>query len=301
MTKNAIPICMALIGSALGLHLFLTLPAFAADIPVLKGRINDYANLVDPTTERQLEAALTQFEQTDATQILVLTVVSLEGEDLEGFALRVAEQWQPGQKNLDNGVLLLVARKQRKIRIEVGYGLEGKLTDLVSGRIIRNVIAPQFKAGRFDQGIIDGVTAIAEVARGEFSAPSTAQRPSERQSAPPGAIGLIALVIFTNLVGRLNRLTGALAGGVLAPIAGVLFFSVGVIGILVLIPLGLAGGFLLGLMGGPLSFGPAGRYGSRRGNHWTGGIGGGGFSSGGFGGFSGGGGGFGGGGASGGW
>jgi uncharacterized protein len=301
MNKTSSHISIALFGSVLGLILLLIHPACAVDIPLLKGRINDYANLIDPATERQLEAALTQFEQTDTTQILVLTVVSLEGEDLEGFALRVAEKWQPGQKNFDNGVLLLVAKKQRKIRIEVGYGLEGKLTDLVSGRIIRNVIVPQFKAGRFDQGIIDGVTAIVEVARGEFSAPSTAQRPSDRQSAPPGAIGLIALVIFTNLVGRLNRSTGALAGGVLAPIAGVSFFNVGVFGILALIPLGLAGGFLLSLMGGPLSFGPAGRYGGRRGNHWMGGIGGGGFSPGGFGGFSGGGGGFGGGGASGGW
>jgi uncharacterized protein len=296
MTKTLGYRSMQLLGAIFGLFFLLAHPLFAAAVPGLSGRVNDLADLIDPATERQLEAALTQLEKTDSTQLLVLTIASLDGDSLEGFAMRVVEQWQPGQTGIDNGVLLLVAKNDRKIRIEVGYGLEGKLTDLVAGRIIRNVIVPQFKAGRFDQGILAGVTAIVGVVRGEFAATAPAKRRYGRQSAPPGVIGLIALIVFTNLLGRINRFTGALAGGVLAPIAGALFLNVGIVGILALIPLGLAGGFLMGLMGGPLSFGHTGG----RGGHWPGGFGGGGFSSGG-GGFSGGGGGFGGGGASGGW
>ena len=289
-------------GMVIGLFLMLSQPLWAAALPELKGRVNDYAGLIDPATERQLDAALTQLEQTDSTQILILTIVSLAGDSLEDFSIRVVEQWQPGQKGLDNGVLLLVAKNDRKIRIEVGYGLEGKLTDLVAGRIIRNVMVPQFKSGRFDQGIIAGVAAITGVVRGEFtgSGPDSRQRGGTRN--PPGVLGLIALVLFTNLLGRVNRITGALAGGVLAPIAGALFLNLGMVGILALIPIGLAGGFLMGAMGGALSFGHGARQGRSRGGFWLGGPGGrGGFSSGGFGGFSGGGGGFGGGGASGGW
>ena len=87
----------------------------------------------------------------------VESIPSLEGEVLEEFSIKVADQWKIGQKDFDNGAILLVAQKDRKLRIEVGYGLEGSLTDLMAGRIIRNVIVPQFKTRNFDQGIIDGV------------------------------------------------------------------------------------------------------------------------------------------------
>jgi uncharacterized protein len=211
----------------------------------------------------------------------------------------VVEQWKIGQRGKDNGALLLVSKNDRKIRIEVGYGLEGKLTDLVSGRIIRNVIVPQFKMGNYNQGIIDGVAAMVGVVHGEFRAPATTRRIRGRRGASPGLVGLLALFFFINMLGRINRGMGAVAGGVLAPIFGGLFLNMGLLGILSLIPIGAAGGFLMGLMGGPVSFGRS--ITSHRGGFWGGGFGGGGFGGGGFGGFSGGGGGFGGGGASGGW
>jgi len=273
---------------------------WALQVPALKGRVNDYAGLLSSGTARQLEAALAQLESTDSTQVVVLTIPSLEGDSLEGFSIRVVEQWQIGQKGKDNGALLLVAKSDRKIRIEVGYGLEGKLTDLVSGRIIRDIMVPQFKMGRYDQGIIDGVAAIMGVVRGEFTAPAPAGRSRGRQGTSPGLVGLIALFFFINMLGRINRGLGAAAGGVLAPIAGALFLNLGLIGILSLIPAGAAAGFLMGFMGGPVSFGHS--ITRHRTGYWGGGFGGGGFGSGGgFGGFSGGGGGFGGGGASGGW
>jgi uncharacterized protein len=278
--------------------------AWALPVPALKGRINDYAGLLSSATAQQLDAGLAQLEATDSTQIVVLTVPSLEGDSLEDFSIRVVEKWQIGQKGKDNGALLLVSKNDRKIRIEVGYGLEGKLTDLVSGRIVRNIIVPQFKMGRYDQGIIDGVSAMAGVVRGEYTAPATPRRSRGRRGGSPGVVGLLALIFFINMLSRINRGVGAAAGGVLAPIAGALFLNLGLLGILSLVPIGAAGGFLMGLMGGPVSFGRSmsGRStSSRHGGYWGGGFGGGGFGGGGFGGFSGGGGGFGGGGASGGW
>jgi uncharacterized protein len=275
--------------------------AGALDVPQLKGRINDYAGILSASTEKQLGTLLANLEKTDSTQIVVLTLPSLEGENLEAFSIRVAETWKIGQKGLDNGAILLVALKQRKIRIEVGYGLEGRLTDLVAGRIIRNVIVPRFKTGNFNQGIADGVAAMIGVVQGEYEPPQT----SRGKNTPAGGfhsifVSLLAFVFFINVLGRVRRGLGAAAGGFLAPIFGGLLFHLGLMGTVLLIPVGVLAGFFLGGLGGPLVFGhaPSRRSRSGGGIFWGGG---GGFSSGGFGGFSGGGGGFGGGGASGGW
>lgn len=275
---------------------------WALEVPQLQGRVNDNANMLNATTERQLEAYLADLERTDSTQIAVLTVTSLEGDAIEDFSIRVAEQWGIGQEENDNGAILIIAKKDRKIRIEVGYGLEGRLTDLMAGRIIRNVIAPQFKMGRFDQGITDGVSAMVGTVKGEYTATETTRPSRDRGSrgSSGGVIGLVVLFFLLRVLGRVNRFAGAAIGGVLAPIAGALFFGAGAVVILALIPIGLAGGFLLGLFGSPLSFGHTVGH-SRRGGYWGGGFGGFGGGGGGFGGFSGGGGGFGGGGASGGW
>ncbi len=275
----------------------------ALAVPQLQGRVNDYAHLLSAPTARQLEAILADLERTDSTQIVVLTIDSLEGDSLEDFSIRVAEGWGIGQKGKDNGAILLIAKSERKIRIEVGYGLEGKLTDLVSGRIIRNVIGPQFKMGRFDQGVSDGVAAMIAAVRGEYVATTPARRTgyNNHNNGSGGIFALIVLFFLFRVVGRIHRGLGVVAGGVFAPIAGLLFLGVGFLGALLLIPIGMLAGFLLGLFGSPLSHSHL-RTRSRDTTFWTGGFGGGGgFSSGGFGGFSGGGGGFGGGGSSGGW
>lgn len=273
-------------------------PATALDVPALTARVNDYAGLLSPTTKNQLEQALLTFEQNESTQIVVLTVTSLEGESLEDFSMQVAEAWQVGQKGRDNGAILLVAKNDRKIRIEVGYGLEGSLTDMISGRIIRNVIVPAFRSGNFDQGVANGVAAMMAAVKGEYQAQPEKRQPRGRESS----VSFIPLIVFIFLItqlGRVRRGLGVMAGGLLLPIFGSMVLPFGLITLL-LIPLGLAAGFILSLVGSAL--GAAGAAGGRRrsGGFWIGGSGGG-FSSGGFGGFSGGGGGFGGGGASGGW
>jgi uncharacterized protein len=273
---------------------------WAMEVPPLKARVNDYARMLGNGVARQLETVLADLERTDGTQVVLLTIESLRGDSLEDFSIRVVEAWKLGQKGFDNGVLLLIAKSDRKIRIEVGYGLEGKLTDLVAGRIIRNVITPQFKLGRFEQGIIEGISAIAGTTRGEFKAPHTTRRSREGSGVSSGIFALIALIFFINMLGRIHRLAGAAVGGVLAPIVGAIFFNPGFFLLLGLIPIGFIAGFLMSLLGGPVSFGRAVTH-RRTGGFWGSGFGGGGFGSGGFGGFSGGGGGFGGGGASGGW
>ena len=149
---------------------------WALEVPPLEGRVNDYAHMLSPQTRAQLDSYLADLERTDGTQIVVLTVPSLQGDSMEDFSIHVAEKWGIGQKKNDNGAILLIAKNDRKIRIEVGYGLEGRLTDLMSGRIIRNVIAPQFKMGRFDQGVVDGVAAMVATVKGEYKATGTRRR-----------------------------------------------------------------------------------------------------------------------------
>jgi len=268
------------------LLLFPSRPASALDVPRLSGRVNDYARMLSPETARQLDARLADFERTDSTQVVVLTIASLEGESLEEYAIKVAQAWGIGQKGTDNGALLLVSKGDRKVRIEVGYGLEGRLTDALSGRIIDRVIVPAFKAGRFDAGITDGVGAIIEAVRGEYQG---APKGHDGNDGDDGAIFGIFMVaaVLTAVLSGLPPLLRAGIFGVLMPAAG-LFASASARRLALL---GL-GGVVLGLVG-PYLF--------RSGRGGGGGFYVGGRSSGGGGGFSGGGGSFGGGGSSGSW
>ncbi|PLX82412.1 MAG: hypothetical protein C0617_14635 [Desulfuromonas sp.] len=176
----------------LALLLLLPLQSWALDIPKLSGYVNDNAGLLAPGTILKLERFLGGFERSDSTQIVVLTIASLEGEAVDAYALRVAESWGIGQKGKDNGALLLIAKEDRKMRIEVGYGLEGRLTDLLSGRIIDNEITPRFKAGDFDNGVVAGVAAMAEAVRGEYQ--GTGQSARKKKKRNP--LGSLALLLF---------------------------------------------------------------------------------------------------------
>ncbi|EPR40275.1 TPM domain-containing protein [Desulfococcus multivorans] len=296
-------ICMAL--AALSALMVLTVQAaLALDVPPLRGRINDYAGMLSQDTVHRLDMLLKDLEQTESTQIVVLTVPSLEGEILEEFSMRVAEQWRIGQEGRDNGAVLLIARAERKVRIEVGYGLEGRLTDLQAGRIIRRVIVPEFQAGRFDEGVANGVQAMIDTVRGEFTA--EAGKTDRGIGVDDILPFLFMFVVIVLLLGGVSRRLGTTAGGILAPFLGHTAFSPGPVVLIVLAGIGLIAGFLLsvfaGIAGrsGPRK--PGGRPRTRyRGFPLGGGISIGGGKFGGGGGFSGGGGGFGGGGASGGW
>jgi len=135
--------------------------------PQLTGRVVDQAGLLDISQRSSLTARLAEFEGRSSDQVVVATIPSLGGENLEDYANRLFRHWQLGQADEDNGVLLLIARDDRKIRIEVGYGLEGILTDAISKTIIDLVIVPQFRAGNFGAGIVQGTDLIVQVLSGD--------------------------------------------------------------------------------------------------------------------------------------
>jgi uncharacterized protein len=136
----------------------------AADVPILKGRVNDYANVLDAKLQASLESRLTAYEKETAHQIAVLTVSSLGGETIEAFSLRVANTWGLGRKGLDNGVLLLVAPSERQVRIEVGKQMSVYVSDAQAGRIIADMTA-QFKKGDLGGGVELGVTQLMKACR----------------------------------------------------------------------------------------------------------------------------------------
>ena len=138
----------------------------SADIPYLTGRVNDNAQILTETTRQSITTILKEHEDRTSNQVVVLTIPTIEGESIEDYALNVFEAWQLGQKDKDNGVLIVVVPEDRRMRIEVGYGLEAILTDAMAGRIIRHVMTPRFKDGDYDGGISEGVKVIVEVLDG---------------------------------------------------------------------------------------------------------------------------------------
>lgn len=165
----------------------------ALEVPFLEGRVNDLAGMLDETVEARIEEKLATLERETGSQVAVLTLPSLEGENLEDFSIRVVDTWKLGREGIDDGVLLLVARDERQLRLEVGYGLEGALPDATARRIVDNVIVARFREGDVAGGIEAGVDAVLQVARGE-ELPAVATRDAPEISG--GVVALIALVIL---------------------------------------------------------------------------------------------------------
>lgn len=282
--------------------LFIAQVAWSLDIPPLAGRVVDQAHVILPAHLSDLNDALTAHESKTSNQVAVLTLPSLAGEPLEEFSHRVASAWGLGQKGTDNGVLLLVAIQDRKIRIEVGYGLEGTLTDAKSSQIIRHEMVPRFRHGEYSEGIVAGVHAILTTIEGTYTKPASSA-PNSSEHVGLWEIFGLAVVLGTLVglfLGSRRRLNGSVIGMLLSFV--VAFPTALWLGLLA----GAASSILISLfnnIGGPSTRDPF-RYDSRfggPGHSWPmGGLGG--FGGGGFdGGFGGGGGSFGGGGASGRW
>lgn len=281
---------------ALGV-LFASL-AFASEpraVPALSGRIVDQVGLLDAATRAQLERQLAEFEQRKGAQIAVLIVGSTAPEEIEQYAIRVVDAWALGRKGVDDGALLLVASDDRRLRIEVGRGLEGALTDLTANRIIVEIIRPRFAQGDYAGGISEGLARMIGVIEGE-PLPQPAGRSAGGAATDNGDLAglliLAALFVSMLLVSMFGRLFGALLAGSLAGAGTFLFVGS------VLAALGsLLAVFVIALVLGSQGVGAV-LGGLGRGRRGGGGFGGGGFGGGGF---RGGGGGFGGGGASGRW
>ncbi len=244
-------------------------PGAAQALPEHRGAVTDLAAFLAPQEKQALEGRLRSWNEGSGNALAVLTVPDLGGRDLESYANQVARSWKLGTAGKNNGILLLVAAKEHKIRIEVGDDLQGDLTDLVSGRIIDLIMVPEFRAGRPGAGIRRGAEAVMAAAGGDFSAIPVRQV-SHRQGAAAGGIlgSLFGLFLLLMVLGGIGRGRGGRGGGLGGPLTWLFL------------------GSMMGRGLGNRGFG-------------GGGFGGGGFG-GGFGGF-GGGGGFSGGGASGGW
>jgi uncharacterized protein len=168
------------------------------EIPIVRQRVNDATGTLSSDEIKSLERTLAEFEQATSNQIVVLMISSLEGEDLKDYAFRFAEKNKIGKKDRNNGILVLIAKEDRKIDIEVGYGLEGVLTDAVSSQIIRKIIGPKFRDGDFYGGVSNGVDAVISVTKGEFK--GEAKRNSVKKFSP---LVIILLIIFFGIFPRI--------------------------------------------------------------------------------------------------
>ena len=265
--------------------------AFAelAAIPEHSTRVTDLTQTLSPAEQAQLEQKLAAFETNKGSQIAILVVPTTQPEDIAQYSLRVVEKWKIGRKKTDDGVLVLIAKDDRKMRIEVGYGLEGAIPDLYAKRIISEVIGPKFKQGDFVGGLNDGVDKLIGLVDGE-----ALPAPTKTKSNSLGIMDILPILLFGGLVSGLmlrsvfgtflgSALNGGLLGGAVA-LLGVALGGAAIFGVIAF--------FITMLLGG------------RGGNGYGGGvpIGGGGWSSGGgSSNWGGSGGGFGGGGASGDW
>ena len=189
----------------------ILLPLFAAacmaaaargdvEIPLLSGRVTDEAGVLSAETAARLTALLRQHEDSTSNQVAVLTIATLEGEPLESYSMRVVDTWKLGRKERDNGVLLLVVRDDRKVRIEVGRGLEGNLPDITCGLIIRNVILPRFREGDYDGGVTAGVEAILASLKGSYTPPPEETSGETGTKILAGGIFVVVVGLFTLIV-----------------------------------------------------------------------------------------------------
>ncbi len=194
------------------LSLLFCLLAFGLAVPERpEGRVTDRTGTLTRDQIQALEKKLSTFEKETTNQIAVLLIPSLEGENLEDYSIRLAEKWRIGQQGRNNGVILLIVKNDHKLRIEVGYGLEGALPDALAGTIIRNEIAPRFKSGQFFQGIEAGIDSIIAATKGEYKA-----GPRKTKSQIDSLIPLLiagAFIIFSMLVASQARKRHYHSGG----------------------------------------------------------------------------------------
>jgi uncharacterized protein len=197
-TKRWTPLLTPAVLCLLSLALSLILSGAPAnadpDYPRLTGRVVDEAGILSDATKAQLTASLAAEEKKSGTQIVVVTIKSLQGTPIETFGYQLGRHWGIGQKGKNNGALFIVAPADHRMRIEVGYGLEEKLTDLQSAVIIHDIVTPQFKAGHFDQGVADGTNAILKVVGGGSVMDMPAPPRSDIDEAATFSVGAFILV-----------------------------------------------------------------------------------------------------------
>lgn len=284
---------MRSVAQALLLALLFFSPFTHADVavPPLAARVTDLTATLSPEQKQTIETRLAQFEAKKGSQIAVLIVPTTQPETVEQYGIRVAETWKLGRKGVDDGALLLVAKDDHTLRIEVGYGLEGVLNDATANRIIAEIIVPYFKQGDYYNGIMSGVTRMIGVVEGEPLPAPRERAPSAGSSKNYESLLFIGFMLVVVVGGVLRSLLGRL------PAAAIIGLATGFLAWLIVAPVVIAA--IVGIISFFFTLASGGRgYGGIGTGGYGGWSGGGGFGGGGF---SGGGGGFGGGGASGRW
>ncbi len=196
---------------------FICFSYASIDFPSLTSRVVDEANILSSQTKESLESSLSSHERNTANQVVIATIKSLQGYEIEDFSLRLARHWALGQKDKNNGVLLLIAPNERKARIEVGYGLEGVLSDKEAHEIITYTLIPAFKKGDFDGGVLAATKQILQVVNGE-------EFVDKKENVSSGTFNLF--LIFSFVVGYLMLVVGGMFKiRILQNIGGSFFFS----------------------------------------------------------------------------
>ena len=266
---------------------FTALAQDLVSIPALTGRVVDLAKVLSSSEVLQLDSKLEDLEKQKGAQFAILLVKTTTPESIEQYSLRVAEQWKLGRKGIDDGLLLLLAMEDRAFRMEVGYGLEGALSDIVTKRILEEVLKPYLRSGQVAEGLNATADAVAKVISGEELPPTSYNSYSEDGDFMPVIVGLVVSGIF---ISTLLRALGVAGLGTASVVGATVTFLIS----LFLLP------YILGLIASFLALFLSYFNSNYSGGYYSGGRGSGGWSSG-SGGFSGGGGSFGGGGSSGRW
>lgn len=208
------------------LLLFISTAAAAPSFPVLTGRVVDGADILSNGAEQKLEQDFSDYEHGTSTQVVVVTVPSLQGLTIEDYGVQLGRHWQIGQKDQDNGIILIVAPTEREVRIEVGYGLEGVMTDALANQIITTLILPHFQENRMEEGIMRGAEAILDVLGGKkIAAPSasnetaTGDKPFFPELPPLSGWHIFALIfgfcVFIALCIRYPKIFWGLMAGLI--------------------------------------------------------------------------------------
>ena len=209
------------------------------------GFVNDFADIIDPAYESQIQSKLSAISDATGFQVLVATVNSLDGETVEGFATELFEEWGIGESEIDNGILILIAPNEREMRIETGYGAEGALTDIQSGNIIRSIMTPAFSAGNYGEGIVSAVDAISLILSDSPEAEQYSQVPEKSSfDINFGALFFIFIFVVNILARFLGKSKSWWLGGVIGAGIGAIIWllttiTAGIISIIILSILGL--------------------------------------------------------------
>lgn len=216
MTARSLPQLIAVTGLLLLGFANFALAQSTPDFPALTGRVVDQANLLSPEVEQRLTTMLKAHEDSSSEQVVVVTLPNLQGNSIEQYGYQLGRHWGIGQKGEDNGALLIVAKQERKVRIEVGYGLEGRLTDAAASTIINQIITPAFRQGQFEAGILNGTAAMVQVLGGKPLAQPTNTSGQDAKSEKPKSLIVVVMLIMILLSifrGGRGRASSALLGG----------------------------------------------------------------------------------------